>query len=128
MYFISIDWDFFIWNGAEAKEGNNRVVVRPGTKLEQEVYAGQLFDWGSNERHGASLSEVLWIVRFSGFLRQGLDPYRLVNIAPDRGWRISARHGRSGDKNPGFSDLGERGPGRFSAPIAGPRKCSFEPR
>lgn len=84
-YIVSIDWDFFIFNGGEAHPDNSKVTIRPGTEFEQEISAIHLFDWGHTERHGATLLEILWSTRFAGFIRQGLDPRVICGNWQERG-------------------------------------------
>lgn len=67
--YVSIDWDFFIYNGQQDKYAR-------GTK----VPGWQLFDWGHNEGHGAFLQDVLWITRVCGAAAGGIDLMTLASV------------------------------------------------
>ena len=83
-FMLSIDWDFFIWNGLEAK-GLPKITACPGTAQEQHISAFHLFDWGHNEAHGGLLMDLLWASRFEAFHRIGLDMEQEAAICSDRG-------------------------------------------
>jgi hypothetical protein len=80
---ISIDWDFFLWRGLEAKEP--RVRVFPGTPNEEDIHAVHLFDWAHGEGHGPFMQSMMWQHRYGGFVRTGLDPNIVPGIREDKG-------------------------------------------
>lgn len=99
---LSVDWDFFLWRGAEAKDEdaylevlaaavekaeeafrrewfpNDAVGGDPRRPLDggaaRRVYALQLFDWGHDEFWNPALLEFVWRARREAFERLGLDP------------------------------------------------------
>jgi hypothetical protein len=91
---ISVDWDFFLWRAAEARDV--RVVTYPGTPRERDVNGYYLFDWGHNENWSPGLQEVVWKVRWSELVAAGLDPMTVAGFrspAPtDFHTALSARH------------------------------------
>lgn len=70
---ISIDWDFFLWRGYEAKEAFIETVRGP-------IHADQLFDWGNSEGHSAELQQFLWMTRYSGLVACGLKPEEIAGF------------------------------------------------
>lgn len=83
MKLISIDWDFFFWNGMQAKE--SRIAVHPNTKDTREVPAWLYFDWGHSESYPASLMEMIWPLRALAFKQVGLEMEQVANIRPELG-------------------------------------------
>lgn len=70
---LSIDWDFFTFNRAEAGEKKIQF-VNPVTGEKSEVSVWMLYDWGHTEKHPAFLSQVLWMSRYAAFRHSGIDP------------------------------------------------------
>jgi hypothetical protein len=81
---ISIDWDFFLWRGSEAREPMLSVTL-PDKKEPQEVHSLNLFDWGHSEGQSALLQNILWNVRWQGFTRVGLDAREITGHRCDQG-------------------------------------------
>ena len=79
---VSVDWDFFIWNGGEAR---GKITVHPNTEEEREITAAFLFDWGHSEGHTGVLGEILWMGRFAHAYRLGLDLEKICGIRPEMG-------------------------------------------
>jgi len=77
---ISIDWDFFIWNGAESKE---KITIHPGTDNEIDYPISLFFDWGHSESWQLALGQYLWMSRFSYVHRMGHDLEKICNIRTD---------------------------------------------
>lgn len=77
---LSIDFDFFVWNGMEC---NGRIkTVHPKTGEIEETSALPFFDWGHDEGHPAAILEVLWYNRFESFRRAGVSPYKTLIDVP----------------------------------------------
>jgi hypothetical protein len=76
--FLSVDWDFFIYNGAHEPQrirgDGDTWVMAPGALV---------YDWGHSEGHGASISEMLWTIRHQGFQRMGIDLEAATAIRTD---------------------------------------------
>ena len=79
---FSVDWDFFIWNPAEA-EAN--IKTHPGTDKEKEVGSYLLCDWSHHEKHSEIVGSILWQTRFASFHRNGIDIEKEINIRPELG-------------------------------------------
>lgn len=77
MRIISIDWDFFIWNGLEA-EGKLKVNG-------EEVSAAWFFDWGHSESYSPMLQEILWHTRYCAFSRNNMEMEKVAGINPEVG-------------------------------------------
>lgn len=71
-YILSIDWDFFIWNGMDA---NNAL----------ESKFASLFDWGNSELHAPTLQSILWALRKEAFANAGFDMETIATIRPELG-------------------------------------------
>jgi hypothetical protein len=72
--FISIDWDFFLYNGEWEPE-------IPGFDLDgkPDTFLGSLvYDWGHNEAHSSGLGEMLWHTRWAQFRMMGMDPLAMT--------------------------------------------------
>jgi len=82
---LSIDWDFFPWNGGEALDGRERITVFPGTDREQSVAAINFFDWGHSEGHSMMLQNIMWATRWGAFKSRGLCPEEVAGINTSRG-------------------------------------------
>lgn len=63
---ISIDWDFFMYNGKHAGDW-------------------VLYDWGTSHDLPPSIQEVIWVTRAHSFIAQGLSFESEVAIDPTRG-------------------------------------------
>lgn len=80
---VSIDWDFFLWRGAEAKAP--MITTHPGTPEAREIDSVWLFDWGHSEGHTPWLQETLWQTRWLIFQQNGLDPMKISGVRPEVG-------------------------------------------
>lgn len=74
---VSIDWDFFVYNRAEAGE-KSIAVIRDGK--EQEISTSMLYDWRHKEKHEPVLQRILWMSRYAAFHRAGIDPKEEVKL------------------------------------------------
>jgi hypothetical protein len=77
---LSIDWDFFLYRGAEVEDG--KIVVFPGTDKEEEIHALQLFDWQHAEGRSAAIDGAIWASRYAALVRVGLDPLTVCGPPP----------------------------------------------
>lgn len=81
---LSIDWDWFLWRGAEAKDVLIEATL-PGAEEPTRVPAIHLFDWGHSENHPPALQAIVWQIRKMSFLNLKLDPNVAAGIREDAG-------------------------------------------
>jgi len=103
---VSIDWDFFTHNRAEAGEGKMTVIGHDGKPIEISVW--MLYDWGHSEGHTPFLQAILWNSRYAAFKRAGINPLTEVGLKPPSPELFShvldTRLGRMGDATLWLSD------------------------
>jgi len=76
---VSIDWDFFPWNGLKSKKHHTFNLNG------QKAGYWQLFDWGHNERMRSDFLEIMWKERKEHWMSLGLNFENEFNIRTDRG-------------------------------------------
>jgi hypothetical protein len=72
---LSIDYDFFCWNGLEC---NGKVQAKNQSGEIKDVQAVWFFDWGHNEGHPAELLDMMWLTRYEAFRRASINPYKVI--------------------------------------------------
>lgn len=76
---ISVDWDFFLWRGAEAKD--KQIACSQGN-----IPSWMPFDWGHSEHRHPLLQGMLWVSRYATLRGYGLEPESITgfrDVTPD---------------------------------------------
>lgn len=111
MSFLSVDFDFFVWNGLESKDDMMDVVSQETGEVSSipNVY---YFDWGHSESWHPSLQSIVWDSRYEAFLSAGVDPAKICDAHLEKGTvsvdefvaMLSSRFNLTGSHNFSFAD------------------------
>ncbi|MGA0383395.1 MAG: arginase family protein [Flavobacteriaceae bacterium] len=82
--FISVDFDFFVWNGLESKDDDVKIFL-PETGNVTSIPNVYLFDWGHSESWHPDLQSIIWQTRYNEFLRVGIDPIKVCDAHSEKG-------------------------------------------
>lgn len=80
---LTIDWDFFIYNGNEQPSGT--VTIFPNSPKEKIVPNKLVYDWGASEKINKHILQIVWFSRASHFASYNVDLTKELNIIPEKG-------------------------------------------
>jgi len=82
--FLSIDFDFFVWNGVEARERDISFLSKQTGKKET-IPSVYLFDWGHSESFSSEVQDFIWQARYDAFAAVGVDPFKVCDAHAHKG-------------------------------------------
>jgi len=82
---LSIDWDFFLFNGLESDDPGKQILATKGPNAGKELPVCMFFDVGSSESHSSFLQGIQKLSQYAGMLANGFEPLDLHGVVTEWG-------------------------------------------